>query len=181
MSDALDAVQETTDPALATGFTRLVDNLLTVIGDIAPEAEPQDTSAFQDRIALHRRRLAAVRSPKDLAREADECTKTCEQYFRSSLRYYADREGEFTEMIAILREAATLVAGEASAFNAQVLSSSERFSALVQLDDIRVLKRQITTQVNTLKRAVQDKQERDEQTYLRLNKRVAVLQDRLVK
>jgi diguanylate cyclase (GGDEF)-like protein len=125
--------------------------------------------------------LAQATSAKDLAKEADACTKTCEQYFRRSLSYYTDREAEFTEMIALLREATALMAGDASAFNAQVLSSSERFGALVQLDDIRVLKKQIATQVASLKKAVHDKQKRDEEVYSSLNRRVEALQNRLVR
>jgi diguanylate cyclase len=180
MSNSVDAVRDTADPALASGFTRLVDNLLTVISDVAPAAELQDTTAFQARIAQHRRRLAAARTSKELIKEADECTITCEQYFRRSGRYYTDREAEFTEIITILREAVALMAGDASAFTAQVLSSSEGLSALTRLDDIRVLKQQIIAQVNALKRAVQDKQVRDAQAYQKLTERVAALQDRLV-
>jgi diguanylate cyclase (GGDEF)-like protein len=181
MADTMEIAQGVADPALQNGFTTLVENLLSVISDVAPEAEPHETAEFQSKIEQHRRRIVDARATKDLQREAEACTKTCEQYLRRSLGYHTDREAEFTEMIAILREAAGLMAGESSAFSSQVLSSTERFSALVQLDDIRVLKRQISTQVITLKRAVHDKQERDEQAYTKLNKRVEVLQTRLVK
>jgi len=168
------------DPALQSGLTTLVENLLSVLASATPEAEPREIAEFQSKIEQHRRRIIAARALDDLARETDACTKTCEQYLRRSISYHWDREAEFTEVIAILREAAALVAGESSAFNAQVLSSSERFGALVQLDDIRVLKKQITAQVTSLKRAVQDKQQRDEEAYAKLNRRVAVLQSRLV-
>jgi diguanylate cyclase len=181
MADTMELAQGVADPAVQTGLTTLVENLLSVISDAAPEAEPHETAEFQSKIELHRRRIVDARASKDLQKEAEACTKTCEQYLRRSLGYHSDREGEFTEMIAILREAAGLMAGESSAFNAQVLSSSERFGALAQLDDIRVLKKQIATQVTTLKRAVHDKQERDEEAYTKLNKRVEVLQTRLVK
>ena len=169
----------TTD-ALQNGLTTLVDNLLTIVSRVAPEAEPRETTTFQTRIAQHRRRIADATSAQELATEADACTKTCEQYFRRSRHYFVDREAEFTEMITILREAAGMMAGEASAFNNQVLSSSERFGALLQLDDIRVLKKQISTQVATLKRAVQEKQKRDEEAYGALTRRVEALQNRLL-
>lgn len=181
MAETLEVAQGTAEAGLQTGLTTLVENLLSVVSDVAPEAEPHETAEFQSKVEQHRRRIVEIRTGKDLAKEAEACTKTCEQYLRKSLGYHSDREAEFTEMIAILREAAGLMSGESSAFNAQVLSSSERFGALVQLDDIRVLKKQISMQVITLKRAVHEKQERDEEAYTKLNKRVEVLQTRLVK
>jgi diguanylate cyclase (GGDEF)-like protein len=177
----MEMAHATADAAVQTGLTTLVENLLSVVSDVAPEAEPHETAEFQSKIEQHRRRIVEVRDAKDLVKEAEACTKTCEQYLRKSLGYHSDRETEFTEMIAILREAAGLMAGESSSFNVQVLSSSEQFGALVQLDDIRVLKKQIAVQVTTLKRAVHEKQERDEQAYTKLNKRVETLQTRLVK
>jgi len=180
MSHTLDDAGTTTDPALTTGLKRFVDNLLTVISDVAPDAGPRDSAAFQARIAEHRRLLAESQTSREFGKEADACTKTCEQYFRRSLAYHTDREAELTELIMLLREATTLMAGESSAFTAQVLASTERFSALVKLDDIRVIRKQIATQVATLKRAIQDRQERDENAYDKLNRRVEMLQTRLV-
>jgi diguanylate cyclase len=180
MPDILHEAGVPTDPALTTDLRRFVDNLLTVLASVAPDADTRETDAFQARIAEHRRLLAAAHTSREFATEADACTKTCEHYFRRSLAYHTDREAELTELIMLLREATTVMAGESSSFTAQVLASTERFSALVRLDDIRVVRKQIATQVATLKRAVQDKQERDEQTFSKLNRRVEMLQNRLV-
>jgi diguanylate cyclase len=169
------------DPALTNGLTSLVENLLSVLSSAAPEAEPKETAAFQSKLELHRRQLTGAKDPATFRNEAEACTATCEAYLRRSLGYHSDREAEFTEMISILRQATSVMAGDASNFNAEVLSSSERFGAMSEFDDIKVLKKQISAEVKTLKRAVEHKQERDEETYTKLNKRVAVLQSRLIR
>src|SRR5262249_53786622 len=117
-AETMETARDTVDVTLQTGLVALVDRLLIVISDVAPEAEPYETATFQARIAQHRRRIIASSSGPDLANEAEACTKTCEQYLRRSLGYYTDREAEFTEIIMILREAAGLMAGDAEAFNA---------------------------------------------------------------
>jgi len=161
-------------------LTSFIDRLLTVVQALAPEAEARDMSEFQSKLSLFRRRLVSPSDAATLADTAEACVRACEQYFRSSRRYHTAREAELTELIGILRDAAGVLVGDSAAFNDQVISSSERFNSLVQLDDLRDLKRRIATEVSTLRRAVEDKQKRDEQSYAQLTSRIEALQSRLV-
>jgi len=66
-------------------------------------------------------------------------------------------------------------------FHAQVLSSTDRFKMMTRLDDIRDLKNQLTIEVSSLERVVEDKKHRDEEAIAKLSQRVDILQADLVK
>jgi len=169
-------VTETTN----THLTSFIDRLLTVFQALAPEAEARDMSEFQSKLSLFRRKLISSTDSTTVADTAEACIRTCEQYLRNSRRYHSAREAELTELIGILRDAAGVLVGDSASFNAQVISSSDRFNSLVQLDDLRDLKRRISSEVSVLRRAVEDKQKRDEQSYAQLTARIEALQSRLV-
>jgi diguanylate cyclase len=61
------------------------------------------------------------------------------------------------------------------------MSSSDRFSRLTEIQDIRELKKKISHEVMQLNRVVEEKQKQDEATYARLSKRVELLQASLMK
>ncbi len=157
-----------------------VDRLLGVLIDIPPDAEARDTDKFRHQIEIYRATAADVSRRMELPRVIEACIMTCESYFRTSNKYRKARDTEFTEIIAILREAAKVAAGDGSEFHAQMLASSERFNRLGQLDDVRELKHRLAAEVHALRKTVDEKQQRDERAYIQLNQRVESLQARLV-
>lgn len=162
-----------------TGKGALIDALLEMLSDSAPEADGADTEEFRDALKSLRTRIAATPVGPALRDLTDECIKTCERYFGSSRGYHKAREAEMTEMIGILRSAAALMVDDSSEFHTKLLSSSERFSSLSQLDDIRELRRRLGDEVSELRTAVETKQKRDEEQFTELTNRVTVLQQRL--
>jgi diguanylate cyclase (GGDEF)-like protein len=176
MAPAAPADQE---QALTEAVDRLLASLTTLAGSVL-EAEPDVVSTFAARIEACRRTLTSGTSSRSMAEALDTAIRSIEHFLRSSRRYLAARESELTEMIRILHEAATLMAGQSTSFNAEVLATSDKLRAFAQLDDIRELKRQISTEVVTLRQAVEEKQRRDAESAAQLTERLAVLQTRLV-
>lgn len=156
-----------------------VDRLLALLLTIPPDAEPRDTDKFRDQVEGYRAAAADLSRRIELPRIIEACISTCEAYFRASARYHKAREAEFTEIVAILREAAKLAAGDASDFHAQMVASSERFNQLDQLDDVRELKHRLAAEVHVLRKTVDEKHQRDQRAYIQLNQRVESLQARL--
>lgn len=156
-----------------------VDRLLALLLDLPPDADPADTEKFRQQLAGYRAAAADLSRRMELPRVIEACTITCETYFRTSGRYRRAREAEFTEIISLLRDAAKIAAGDASEFHAQMVASSERFNRLGQLDDVRELKHRLAAEVHVLRKTVDDKQQRDQRTYIQLNQRVESLQARL--
>jgi diguanylate cyclase len=159
----------------------VLDRLLWVLSDGAPESEEQDVNDFRAKITEYRKGIAQTPTGPDLAAVAHACLKTCERYLEQSRKYGKDRETELMEVISILRNTAATMAGESSEFNDQLQATSEKFGNLVHLEDVRELKRRLTAEVTTLQTAVQAKRQRDEQVYTKLTSRVESLQTRLVK
>jgi len=167
--------------AVATALTVFTDSLLRVFAEAAPEAEPQATAAFRSTLKDVREQIGDATHSQQISAAAATGVAACEQYFQKSRRYLARREVEFLELIAILRDATKIMIGGSSDFNAQILSSSERFGTLVDLDDVRELKRRVSDEVTTLRHAAEVKQEADQRMAERLSKRVEVLQLSLIK
>lgn len=163
------------DAALAT----FVDRLIGVLSLIPPDAESTDTDAFRQKLEEYRHAVLDPTRRMEVPRVTEACVLACQQYFKLSKKYHHDREEELKELISILRDAAKMSVGDSTEFNAQVLASSQRFGTMVELDDIRDLKRQLVAEVSTLRHNVEEKQKRDERAYLSLNSRVEALQSRL--
>lgn len=175
MLDTAESPTRHSTPTLAN----FADRLLAVLLQVTPEAPGTDTAEFKTKIEQFRREVVTFSGRPELSRVIEACILTCQAYLKRSVDYHHDREAELTEMVTILRDAAKLMMGESSQYNAQILSSSQRFNNLAQLEDMRDLKRKLVAEVSTLKQTVEDKQRRETQAFTELSTRVETLQSRL--
>jgi diguanylate cyclase len=157
----------------------LIDRLLAILADITVEADALKTDEFRARLKTCRKHLAASFGTPDFAAYSTDCLRTCEEYFNLSRKYLLERESAFGEVIQVLRESIGHLAGESGSFNSQLIRTSERFSRLTEIEDIRKLKKQIALECFELKRIVVEKQQKDEASYSRLSRRVELLQGSL--
>lgn len=176
----MDPRSSASSPASDSPFATFADRLITLVSSLAPDAEAKDTNAFREKLEEYRQVVIDPSRRMEVPRVTEACIITCQHYFKLSRSYYSDREKEFTEIISILRDAAKVSVGDSSEFNAQVMASSERFGRLVHVEDVRDLKRQLVTEISSLRHAVEEKQKRDERAYTQLNNRVETLQSRLI-
>ncbi|MFO7301949.1 MAG: diguanylate cyclase [Acidobacteriota bacterium] len=168
------------DPAPpADALATFVDRLLSFLVDMAPRAERADVDRFRIHIESCRGALKNPDRRGDLPRIIDSCITACETHFRLSERYYELREQEFSEIIAILREAARIAVGDSSDFHTRMVEATERFSRLGELEDLRELKHRLSAEVHVLRRTVDEKLQRDQRAYIQLIRRVDSLQARL--
>ena len=141
----------TPDPSLAP---KLVVALLEVVGDMAPESLGTDTAAFRQ----HLTRIAdqVTSDPAALtARMAAECVEVSYAFLRRAQTHLAERETEFSELIAILTEMVATLGG--TSFNDQLDRSAERLHKIVDINDVRILKRRLTVEIETLRRLSDEK------------------------
>ena len=144
------------DPSLAP---RLVADLLGVIGDMAPESLGLDTSEFRQNLSQIAEQVTS--HPEALTAEmVAECVDLCYGFLRRAQAHLAERETEFSELIAVLSEMVATLGGGAS-FNDQLDRSAERLHKIVDINDIRILKRRLTVEIETLKRLSADKRAQD--------------------
>ncbi len=166
---------------VGTGLTLFVDRLLGVLSVHAPEARPETLNDFRQHLQFCRREIAVVPPEPGLGATLEACLKRCEAHLHDSQQYHIDREAELTEVIAILRDAATLMAGDSSQFHEQILTRSDQVGSLLQLEDIKEIRRQVSTELTEIRRSITDKQKRDEAAQDQLTARVQTLQSRLAK
>ena len=158
----------------------LIDRLLSILSEATLESDALRTKEFRTKLEVYRRQLAATAETSEgFGRSSAACLKLCEDYFARSRKYLLDREAEFAEVINVLREALGRLAGEANSFNDRLMSTSDRFERLSEIDDLRELRKQVSMEVRELKRIVDEKQRQDQASYSRLSKRVEVLQQSL--
>jgi diguanylate cyclase (GGDEF)-like protein len=164
-----------------SAWRALVQNLLRVLCEVEPESVSKESATLRASLNEYRTQFGRSLHPQEERQAAAGCVKACEQYLRRIQHDHLAREAELTEMIAILREAAARFIGDSSDFHAQLLSSADRFKGMTRLDDIRDLRQQLSLEVSTLERVVEQKKQRDETAIAALSERVQVLQADLVK
>jgi diguanylate cyclase len=139
---------------------RLVAELLDIIGDMAPDSLGLDTAAFRQALGETAARVAA--SPDQLtAQMVAECIDLCQAFQRRAQAHLAERETEFSELIAVLQEMVSTLGGGDS-FNDQLDRSAERLHKIIDINDIRILKRRLLVEIETVKRLAQEKRAQDE-------------------
>ena len=165
----------------ASESASLNDRLLSLISDTAIESDTLNTRDFRERLGEYRLRLeSATDGDPSTAAIAGDCLSLCQDYLSRSRRYLIEREGEFAEVIDVMRLALRKLAGDAKAFNSRLIGSSERINRLADIEDIRELKRRISLELQDLNRLVEEKQEDDDREFAKLSKRVEILQASLL-
>jgi diguanylate cyclase len=90
-----------------------------------------------------------------------------------------EKEAEYKDIIDILSRAMADITVGNKDFTENVFRQSERLEQLSQLEDIRLIKRNLQQQVATLKTAVRDKQKKDTDMIDLLSEQVTVLKTEL--
>ena len=160
-------------------FATFLDSVLEVVGQCAPDADAGEREGFQDRLREYRAVVADSARRPDLPAVADACVAVCRAYLQGSRSYLLEREQELTEVITILQDAAKLSVGSSAQFHAQVIESSDRFNRIAELENIRELRKRMNDEVGTLRRAVVEKQQKDDAAYAQMSTRVETLQKKL--
>jgi diguanylate cyclase len=166
------------DPRALLPFIR---ELLDLLADAAIESEALGTAAFRREIELYERRLQSATDTAALSRIASECTAYCHAFYEKVQAHVAERETEFTEIVRVVEQLVAAVAGDAGRLDEQLAGSSERLTRIVQIDDLRVLKRRLSLELTTLQRVIDDQRQQHEQQRQQLTGEVDRLQRRLVR
>lgn len=172
-------VREVAGEPRADLLARFLAGVIDVVAEFAPAGEEPARDAFQRALQGHRAVAMDASRRQDLDGTARACIAACTTYFEASRTYTAERERELTELVSMLQDAARLSLGQSADFHAEVLASSKRVESIAQLDDIRDLRRRLGDEVSGLRRAVAEKQKREDEAFRALTTRVETLQARL--
>jgi diguanylate cyclase len=164
----------------AAGSLSLLDRLFDLLEAEAIQEGGAASEAFRRQMEGHRAQLGSAAGAAEIEHIGTACLDTCRQYWSAVRSSRSEREAGLREVIRLLRESLNDLVADGGTFNADLQRASERMCALVDETDIRILKQRLRQEVDTVKRAVEEKQRRDEEHRASLTKRVEMLETTLV-
>jgi diguanylate cyclase (GGDEF)-like protein len=159
----------------ATRATRdrdLLDRLSAVLHKATIDSSRLQSRAFLTQLEEFRARLNETEASAVVATFPD----ACDDYLTRARAYLLEREHEYAELIDVLRETVSRLAGESSAFHAELFDTSERIERLVEIDDLRELKTRVARESSRLKDATEEQKRLEEKTRSQLQRRIETLQ-----
>jgi diguanylate cyclase len=168
-------------PADPRTLLPFIHELLELLADAAIESEALGTAAFRRELELYERRLQAAGDAKAFGRIASECAAYCHAFYEKVQAHVAERETEFTDVVRVVEQLVATVAGDAGRLDEQLAGSSERLTRIVQIDDLRILKRRLSLELTTLQRVIDEQRQQHEAQREQLAGEVDRLQRRLVR
>jgi diguanylate cyclase (GGDEF)-like protein len=148
---------ESWDPSplvwLATELLRLLEVSL-------PQGSELESTEFRAQLQAFSLRLLESR---DITRDlCEECLAACRAFYERAQSHLAERETEFSELMRMLGDMMTTLDGSSASFTAQLDRSAERLTRMVDINDIRILKRRLALEVEALKKLGIEKRGADE-------------------
>jgi diguanylate cyclase (GGDEF)-like protein len=144
----------------AAPLAKLAADLLALLASSVPDSHDLDTADFRRRLATYGARF--LDGEPVTAALAEECLACCRAFLDRAHAQLAERETEFTELVGLLSEMVGTLGGKEEGFCTQLDRSTERLHRMVDINDIRILKRRLALEVETLKKLSEEKRSSDE-------------------
>ena len=156
----------------------LIDQLLEMI---AENISNEDTGgiAFRSQLEGVRHEILETGGIQIGGSVALHTLDLCREQFKRIEARSLERDENFAEIIAFLRNSLVSLTGDSRTFHEDLLGTTGRIKELVELKDIQELKSRIAAEVNELNRAVVEKQRREQTQFARLSERISSLQKKL--
>ena len=150
--------------------------------DALIEALLQTVEPEQRRMALSARRdtfrvtLDSATTPEQLAALTPSCVELCADALRTLAAQQQDGTAEWRRLVALLRETVTAFAGEGDGVSADMMQASERFAALLHVNDVKQLKARLGAEVHELQRLAHERRVRSQETVRGLEAQIMSLE-----
>ncbi|MCC6992492.1 MAG: diguanylate cyclase [Acidobacteria bacterium] len=165
----------------ADALLTLAEHLLDLLSEHAPEDPALEAPAFRAQLDGWRRELRLENDAEHLARLVDAIARACGAFLDRTQAYRSDREAELMDLVTVLREVIDTVRGDSKQFESELIRSTTAMGRMVEIEDIRELKRALSREVQTLRQAVAVRQTAEAKHYEKLTSRVQSLEQSLVK
>lgn len=164
----------------AASLVDVIDPILASIATWSADPTSPKTADFLTRLERLRASLKGDDlSLEDVTATVDQAVTLCSTYFTEIRGVLTEREKELAGLVQVLRDTLADLAGQARSFNVDLMKTTDRMSGLANIDDIRELKRRISSEARELKNVVVEKQRRDDVLFMQLSRRVDALQNQL--
>jgi diguanylate cyclase (GGDEF)-like protein len=172
----------TTAPAQAESsrgpWLPLVHDLLAILGDVPIDSEALGLAEFRSQLETYYHRLENAASPEVAETIARECVSFCQDFQRKLQSHFSERETEVTDLVRVVEQLVATMSGQAVSIG-QLSGSSDRLTRIVEIDDLRILKRRLSLELVTLRRVIDEQRQQHDEHQKKLSGEVALLQKRL--
>jgi diguanylate cyclase (GGDEF)-like protein len=159
----------------------LVKELLELLAEAAPQSDDLDTAGFRKDLERFVALIEEAADERALERLAAECVTRCEEYYQRAQRLASERDSELTALVGVVEALVATVIGDAAAMDEQLVTSSERLGRVLEINDLRILKRRLSLEVTTLRRVIDEQREQHDRQREKMTAEVCRLQKRLVR
>lgn len=160
----------------ALGFA---DRLLRLFGSTIPEPSRPTHTRFAQRIEGWRAQIRAAGEPETLEAVAAEVLAECAAHADRFHEDLGQREEEVTGLMGVLREVIEALRGDSRQFEAELQRSTETMRKMVDVEDIREIKRVLTREVDAIRKASTERQASESKRVETLTAQVETLRSNL--
>ena len=166
---------------LPASLEMFIDELLLLVEEVSPRISGAADARFHERLEDFRTRLVQEADATGIERLTAECLAECRRFFERAEAWQIEQRREIGSVVELLRDTLSTLAGEGTSFDKDLQLSADRFAALLAVDELRTLKRQVSAEAERLKRLVAERQQSRDETHQALANRVQLLEAQLVR
>ena len=153
-------------------------DLLAIMGDVPIDSEALGLAEFRSQLEAYYHRLENAASPEVEETIARECVSFCQEFQRKLQSHLSERETEVADLVRVVEQVVATMSGQTTSIG-QLSGSSDRLTRIVEIDDLRILKRRLSLELVTLRRVIDEQRQQHEEHQKKLSGEVALLQKRL--
>jgi diguanylate cyclase (GGDEF)-like protein len=159
--------------ALRMAIARLIELLLEIVA----MADLTDDPGVRQQLESCRDAVVQAADDQQIGRTLDDCTAFCGRVLTEIGRQRVEQKKEMAGLVEMVREAMSIVSGDD--FSADLDGSMQRIEALVQIEDVRLLKRRLVDEIGSLRTRAAERQRAWEKTSRMFTSKVDALERQL--
>jgi diguanylate cyclase (GGDEF)-like protein len=157
----------------------VVDELLSLLVDLASAYHEAGDPALAESLELHRRQLAEAAGHDTLAATAESCLETARAAVAKALKRQSEQHAELTRFVALVRDTVTVLGGDGHDPSRDISHAADRFHELLEIKDFGELRARLAAEVTGLRRLAEERQRQWRDATEKFMARVAVLETQL--
>ncbi len=156
-----------------------IAKLITLLLDLVGLVELTDDKTLRQRLETCRDAVVHAPTSATVNASIEECTNFCRRVLTEIGRQRAEQKKEMAGLVGMVREALAIVSGDGQSFGKHLHGSMQRIEALVQVDDVRVLKKKLVEEITELRGIAEARQKEWEKTTRVFTNKVDALEKQL--
>ena len=115
----------------------------------------------------------------DIAALTTSCFELCERALQALQTQEHERRAELRRLVAMVRDTVALLADDGEGFSNDISQAASRFTALMRIDDVHLLKQRLVAEVSDLQRVATSRRQQWHQTIEMFEARIVTLEKQL--